>query len=148
MIKFFNYPSPTAGNAALRDPGRELFADFNERDWRLVLDHSDLLNFSAGDEIVRAGDQEDAVYILVEGLVVRGKVVDEIEAGSAFGEVSFFDLSPRTATVRAKIDVTALIFSRANLERLFAKSPAVALAVVLEFGRLLAQHYRPLRARE
>ena len=147
-MSFFNYPDAVAAAMAPDDPGRELFSGFTEREWQLVIDHGSLLGFGSGEEIIRAGERDDAVYIVVDGaveVVVRGQVVDQIVAGSAFGEVAFFDLAPRTATIRGERAGSALTFSRGNLDQLASKEPAVAMKVVLELGRLLAQRYRPLR---
>ena len=147
-MSLFNYPGAGRSRDYADEPGRELFSGFSEREWRLVLEHCNLLTFATGDEIIRAGERDDSVYIVVEGAVevlVNGKIVDEIVAGSAFGEVAFFDLAPRTATIRGLRSGSALSFSRGNLDLLAINDSAVALAVVLELGRLLAQRYRPLR---
>jgi CRP-like cAMP-binding protein len=72
-----------------------------------------VVSVSAGDVIVREGDEADALYVIVSGSVdvkSRGEAgVEEhirvMEAGSYFGEIGLLERIPRTATVTAVEDV-------------------------------------------
>ena len=71
-----------------------------------------------------------AAEVTLNGQVFRvpdGMVIEQIEEGSAFGEVAFFDGAPRTATIRAFTPVSALVLDRGGLDRLLAREPRLAL---------------------
>jgi len=149
-MSFFDYVArhPSEGNSP---PDRALFSEFADHEWRALIEQCNLIEFRTGENVIRAGEQDDAVYLLVRGavnVIVKSAVVDVITEGSAFGEVAFFDLAPRTATIRGATDGSALVFTRGALEQLALKDPRLALQTALELGRLLAQRYRPLRARD
>ncbi len=66
------------------------------------------LRFQPGEVIVKEGEQDDAaMYILISGRAAvttgeQGEVIlDEVQVGEFFGELSFLTESPRTATVQA-----------------------------------------------
>jgi serine/threonine-protein kinase len=80
--------------------------------------------FGAGTIIVREGDGADAAYIITHGECELHKIVDGearfvrlLGAGEVFGETAIFSSSTRTATVIARTEVTALLVTRAALER-------------------------------
>ena len=75
-------------------------------DWAIVFAHGEPYDFEPGDEIVRAGDRERALYLLVDGtLGVRIPGAEDrlkrIDAPSLVGEVGFVDGGPRSATLEA-----------------------------------------------
>jgi CRP-like cAMP-binding protein len=71
------------------------------------------VGFSAGDVIVREGEEADALYVVVSGRVdvkARGEGAAEehirvMEAGTYFGEIGLLERIPRTATVTALDEV-------------------------------------------
>ncbi|MEY4580910.1 MAG: hypothetical protein RL701_5613, partial [Pseudomonadota bacterium] len=84
----------------------------------------------AGTVIVREGDIAEAAYIVTRGQCELHKLSDthaarphtqrfvcELGPGDVFGETAIFTSSTRTATITAKSDVTALVVTRAALER-------------------------------
>ena len=81
-----------------------------------ILDNPDLakyrVSFAPDDIIFLEGDDSQDLYVLVSGQVAvfKGdkKIRDLNQAGSLFGEVSFFMGGIRTASVRAKSDVTVV----------------------------------------
>ncbi len=81
-------------------------------------------HFAAGTEIVREGDQGDVAYIVQGGRCRVEKTIDgqrvvigRMGPGDVFGEAAIFSASPRTATVIADDDVTALVVTGQALER-------------------------------
>jgi cAMP-dependent protein kinase regulator len=64
---------------------------------------------SAGDTLIRQGDQGDYFYVLYAGkcnFQVDGKAVGEAGPGDSFGELALLYTCPRAATVQALTDVT------------------------------------------
>jgi hypothetical protein len=62
VSSYFDYPTDDA-------PGSDLtfLADRAEADWTAVLDHTEVRRFSAGEEVIRAGDDDRALYLLTSG---------------------------------------------------------------------------------
>jgi CRP-like cAMP-binding protein len=72
--------------------------------------------------------------------------VATIDAGSVFGEISFLDDEPRSSTIRASHDGEMPRLDFGAFEVLSASSPALATAVVLDLGRILAARLRQTNA--
>lgn len=90
-------------------------------------------NFDAGEVIVEQGNVGDKLYIIERGnceVIVNGKVVDVIGRENFFGELSVMYVTPRTATVRAKTEVTLLSLSRADLLSTIDEDKVAELAMV------------------
>jgi uncharacterized protein (TIGR02266 family) len=83
-----------------------------------------------GTVIFEEGSSGDWIYIVLEGKVeiykmISGKkiVVDLLEAGDLFGEVSFIDKQPRSASARAIGKVTVGIYDRQFLTQAYNMLP-------------------------
>ena len=142
---YFAYP----GTDAERDD-LVFLQDRGEEDWARVLDHSEVLRFRAGDLIIRAGEEDRSLYIIVEGtleillLDQRGQEqrYGTIESKSVTGEVAFLDGRPRAATIRATTDGDMLRLSFDAYETLAARHPELGRAILLDLGRILATRLR------
>ena len=88
--------------------------------------------FQAGKVIVREGDRADAAYIITAGQCeVRKRDPEDprrsialrvLKAGDVFGETAIFADAPRSASVVALEDVSAVVVDRASLEQLVAST--------------------------
>jgi eukaryotic-like serine/threonine-protein kinase len=81
-------------------------------------------SFAAGQWIIRESELGDAAYILLSGRCEVFKQVDgrlellrTLGPGDVFGETAILASTPRTASVRATTDVTAVIVNAEVLER-------------------------------
>ncbi|MBS2023593.1 MAG: protein kinase [Deltaproteobacteria bacterium] len=79
--------------------------------------------FAAGTKIVVEGQEGDTAYLIISGQCRVMKAFDGGErevrvmgAGTVFGEMALLSRRPRTATVEALDEVTALVVSRKDLE--------------------------------
>jgi serine/threonine-protein kinase len=91
-----------------------------------------LQRFPAGTVIVREGDRADAAYIIVTGRCevrradpadpARHAVLRVLHASQVFGETAIFADAPRSASVVALDDVSAVVVDRASLEQLVESS--------------------------
>jgi CRP-like cAMP-binding protein len=87
------------------------------------------------------------MYIIVEGRVKvtklsgdgREKILELLEVGDFFGEMSLFDEAPRSASVKGLSKVRILALARNDFLRLLARSPDLALSVIQELTRRLRQ---------
>lgn len=142
---YFAYP----GTDAARDD-LVFLQDRGEDDWARLLDHSELLRFRAGDLIIRAGEEDRALYIIVDGtleiLLVDQRGQEQhygtIEPKSVTGEIAFLDGRPRAATIRATTDGDMLRLSFEAYETLAARHPELGRAILLDLGRILAVRLR------
>ena len=97
--------------------------------------------------IVEEGLPGDYMYVLREGRVQVSKLSDDgrekilqfLEAGDFFGEMSLIDDAPRSASVRALTDTQVWALSRADFLGLLRRAPDVAMAVVQELARRLRE---------
>jgi CRP-like cAMP-binding protein len=83
----------------------------------------------AGETIVRQGTPADKLLIMVDGEadVVREeegieRAIGSLSAGELYGEVAIMRDEPRSASVRAKTDVTLLTLDREAFKNLIAQS--------------------------
>jgi sigma-B regulation protein RsbU (phosphoserine phosphatase) len=107
--------------------------------------------FAAGVTIMRQGDPGNFAYLILEG---EAEVFVEIPAGRIpmatlgrhhiIGELGAFTDMPRTATVVARTDLTALRVESDAMMGLAAEYPVIAVAVIAELGRRLHSMNMPL----
>ena len=141
MASYFDYPTN-------EPPPSELpfLADRSEADWALVLDHTETRRFSAGDEVIRAGDDDRAVYLLTSGTlaVASGSAFRRIEAPSVVGEVAFLDGGRRSLTLVATTDGELRRLSLDSFEALAGRHPELARAMLFDLGRIVSLRLRYL----
>jgi CRP-like cAMP-binding protein len=97
--------------------------------------------------IVEEGTPGDYMYVIPEGRVKvtklsgdgREKILELLEAGSFFGEMSLLDSAPRSASVKALTNVRILALSRNDFLNVLRRSPDLALAVIQELTCRLRQ---------
>jgi CRP/FNR family cyclic AMP-dependent transcriptional regulator len=119
-------------------------------DWALVFAHGEPFDFAPGDQIVRAGERERALYLLVDGTLgvrVDDERLKQIDAPSIVGEVGFVDGGPRSATLEALSAGTIVRLDFEAFERLAASDPALGHRMLLELARVLAARLRMLTER-
>jgi CRP/FNR family transcriptional regulator, cyclic AMP receptor protein len=126
-----------------------LLADISSDDWSRILKLVETRQFRAGEDLIRVGDKDDSFYILTVGEVnvVIGGTEDEtvlatIGEGSVFGEIAFFDGEPRSATIRAKTQGTAVRVTRESFDTLAAWEPAIARQLLFDLGSILSMRLR------
>jgi len=113
---------------------KELSASFQE------------LSLPAGQTVFRQGDDDPALFVLVEGaieisLAVPGgkeALIAVLEPKSVFGESSFFRPSPHHATAVCRTPVKLLRLSRAAYDELLARGSLPALRLGAKAAEILA----------
>jgi len=106
--------------------------------------------FSAGDTIVRAGDQGDSVYLLVQGRVSvsidlpggGSARIATLSAGMTFGEMAMLGESLRSANVRADKDVECVELSMDDLAELGNSDPQARATMYRNLARKIADNLR------
>ena len=111
---------------------------------------------ASGDTLIRLGEQERALYFVVDGALevsqstgrsdTLGALFRELP-GSVFGEVALFDGLPRSASVWAIKPTSLLRLSYDDLVAFTAQHMALANELLFALGRVLAMRVRLTKAR-
>jgi CRP/FNR family cyclic AMP-dependent transcriptional regulator len=142
---FFSYP--TEGEE--RSDPLLFLADRSDDDWTRLLHYTEVRRFGADETILKAGDFDRALYIVVDGrleILLPGAESDihlgTIGPGSVTGEIAFLDAGPRSATIRALADGELLRLTFESYEVLAARYPDLGRTILLDLGRILAARLR------
>ena len=99
----------------------------------------------------REGDQADSMFVLEQGQVAvlkswRGQdhLLRTLKQGDCFGEMAVMDLCPRSASVRAVEDCTAIRISAANLYRVYSQDLKQFALIQMNMGREVCRRLREL----
>ena len=122
-----------------------LFSGLRDDDLAPIADLLIERRFPKHKTIVEEGLAGDYMYVIREGRVQvsklsddgREKILEFLDAGDFFGEMSLLDDAPRSASVRALSDARILALSRADFLNVMRRNADVAMAVVQELARRL-----------
>ena len=96
----------------------DLFSSLDKKDLQVIANSCQERKYSAGTTLVKQGDTGVGLYVLISGNVriTQARNPDRAEeelgtqgAGTVLGEMALLDDLPRSATVTAIDDVTALL---------------------------------------
>lgn len=126
-----------------------------QEDWNTIAKYSQKIHFMPGDLLIDIGETDDGVYIIVDGsveVIARGtfginKSIAQIEEGSVFGEMSFFDQQPRSAAIRAITEGNVLHLTRNGFEQMSAWNPALGRKLLFDLGKIIAHRFRQVRSK-
>jgi CRP/FNR family transcriptional regulator, cyclic AMP receptor protein len=97
----------------------------------------------------REGDPPSGMYVLEHGRVTVLKswkphalVLQRMGVGDCFGEMALLDLFPRSASVRAEEDCSAIELSSANLYRLFERDVEQFALIQMNIAREMSRRLR------
>lgn len=107
-----------------------------------ILKHAgDPIPYLAGATIFSKGDPGDSMFVVVEGrvdIIVDGEVVDTLEDGDIFGEMSLIDNQDRSADAVAGTDCSLVSIDEQRFIFMTDHTPRFALQVL----RLVARRLR------
>jgi len=147
-MAYFDYDEKGASGAA--NERITVLEGLSEEEWQMIIRNAQNISFSDGEILLKEGEVDDAVYIVVSGKVEvvsseafgRVKRIATIDEGSVFGEVAFFDANPRSASVRAIGEGSVLRLSRKGFEQISAWNPNLAQQFLFDLGSILAFRFR------
>jgi CRP-like cAMP-binding protein len=139
VSSYFDYPTDGPAESDLT-----FLADRGQQDWAILLEHTETRRFAAGDEVIRAGDRDRALYLLTAGslAVESGAAFRTIDAPSVVGEIAFLDGGPRSLTLVATTDGELRRLSLDAFEALAGRHPELARAMLFDLGRIVSLRLR------
>lgn len=123
------------------------FKPFNEESIKNLLRLSKIRAFSPGETIIKEGDYEKSMYLLISGSVTISKNNKTIlmlrRTGDIFGEMSLLGKEPRSATVIAALETSCLVMDAEYLESLNDEGKnSFHAAIYHMFAQILAYRLR------
>ncbi len=118
-----------------------LFANIESAKLKLMCFASERITFKEGQSLCEQGDIGDSAYIIIEGtadvIVIRDTplVVAQVGKNDIIGEIAILVDIPRTATVTATSELTALKITKDLFFRMVTDFPEMG----VEIMRVLAQ---------
>ena len=95
---------------------------------------------AAGQVIFSEGDPADRMFAVVEGKVeikIKGHLVETVEAGGVFGEMSLIEEMPRNATATVSVEAKLVNIDRKRFLFLVQQNPYFAIQLMqIMAGRL------------
>ncbi|MEB3166042.1 MAG: mechanosensitive ion channel family protein [Cyanobacteriota bacterium] len=134
---------PSGGSRADRDltearcrqllAANPLFSALSEEALDQVVASGQTVSYAAGEAIVEEGAQGESLYQVLRGRVSVLKRMDDGQAlrvaelgpGQVFGEMTLFQDTPRSATVRALVECRLLRVGRSGLRELMEQDPTL-----------------------
>lgn len=127
--------------------GANIFSGMTELEVRDLIRPANILNLSAGQEIIKNRQTTDEMFIIIRGEVVRS--LDESSpaqlrlcAGDTFGEISMLTRTPRYGYYFASVDTKLAIISRQNLSKIMKTNQDLAIKLLLNISKSLALKLR------
>jgi CRP/FNR family cyclic AMP-dependent transcriptional regulator len=130
-----------------------LFAKIDPAKLKLLAYTSERLQYLAGDELFRQGDDGDAAYVILEGAAdilvdtPKGSIkVATLGKNDIIGEIAILCDVPRTATVVAHGDLETLRVSKDGFFHLVTQFPQVGIEVMRALAAKLHRTTQELSA--
>ena len=125
----------------LEDLGRlALFVDLPQDELETIAASAEEVSFREGEWIIRQGDPQSAVYVIVDGEVAV--LIDDEERrvlskGSFFGEVAVLLDEPATATIMTRTAVSCLVIQGSDIQTFLVSHPLVTYRILKAEARRL-----------
>ncbi len=101
--------------------------------------------FDKGQHIIREGEQGDELFVLFRGKVdvlKNGMLIAQLKAGGHFGEMGLVDQAPRSATVVATEETSAVSIDRESLLKLMRRDSLLSVKLLWSFVQVLSERLR------
>ena len=138
---FFSYSTAAAERTP---PGTDigLLPRATDEDWAALLAATETLRFRPGDVVLRAGEPDRALYLLLDGRLEIDGADTTVSAPAAVGVAAFLDDLPRALTVRAGTHGELARMSWDAYEALSARDARLGRTILLDLARGLAARLR------
>ena len=128
----------------------EFFKALSDHEMALLNQACVLESYEAEQIVIREGDLKEKFYIILEGSVsiIKGRGsygqsrLAELKPGDLFGELSFIDDHPRSATVRTNQKSSLLSIYKEDFMALLAESAAISFAIMKWMAAMIRKFNR------
>lgn len=132
--------------------GVPIFANMELARLKLLAFTGERITFAAGQEVCHQGDPGDAMYVILGGTAdvlletPDGQIaVAEMRKNNFFGEIAILSDVPRTATIKAREQLSTLKISKDMFYRLVTEFPTMAIGMMRELAHRLEDTNQKLR---
>lgn len=123
---------------------------FSRTEIEIIAKYMSIQYFETNEDIFRQGERDKYMAFIVEGKVdiikesadSLEKIVVTLSARTHFGEMSFIDDEPRSATAIAKEDTTLLVLGRDNFEAMIEAHPKIGIEMLRKIAKIISQRLR------
>jgi CRP/FNR family transcriptional regulator, cyclic AMP receptor protein len=133
---FFSYPTPPDERTT------DLPAGATTEDWDALLGAGETLRFHPGDVVLRAGERDRALYLLLDGHVMVDGAATVVSAPAMVGVVAFLDGRPQPETLRGTSHGELARMSWDAFEALSARDARLGRTILLILAGDLAARLR------
>lgn len=126
-----------------------IFGALREDALQVLLERARSVQSGAGGFFFHDGDAASSMFVLEAGQAVvtkawqgRDYVLNVLQPGDCFGEMALMDLQPRSASVRAETDCSALEFSHDDLLHLYERDVEQFALIQMNIGREVCRRLR------
>ena len=120
--------------------------NFETKSLQKLLRLSKIREYEDGELIIEEGDLDPWLYFLLSGkirITKEGLAINTIDKkGEIFGEMALIDLFPRSASVLAVRDCTAITLSTESVYHLYEKDLEQFALIQMNIGRELSRRLR------
>ena len=128
----------------------KFFSDFTREDVERLAAFMQVYRADAGEMIIREGDVDDYLLLIIEGRVEIAKVDSQGERqamtvvgpGATLGEMSMIDGEPRFATCVAIEPTVFGVLSRDSMVKIIIEEPGLGSKILIKLVTLLSQRLR------
>ena len=129
-----------------------LFSDLTSEELALMVPLCQLVEGKPGVRLVREGEYVRNVYIIVSGDALVKKTRPDgkqVQIGSMgkddlVGEITFYKVTPASATVEATTKLTALALNQKELHRFLDKWPHLGIKIYRRFAGIMSGRHKNL----
>ncbi|HJV95599.1 MAG TPA: cyclic nucleotide-binding domain-containing protein [Albitalea sp.] len=114
-----------------------------------LLEQAQIVRVAAGDYFFREGDAGQAMFVLESGRAAvlknwegRKYLLHQFRRGDCFGEMALMDLMPRSASVKALEDCTAIELRPEHLMSLYQRDIEQFALIQMNIGREVSRRLR------
>jgi CRP-like cAMP-binding protein len=111
----------------------DLFSSLSRRTLKKVAGQVQVTHHAAGKQITEQGSGGVGFHLITKGtatVTAGGRELGRLGPGDYFGEIALIDGKPRSATVTAEEDVTALFLASWVFKPLLNEEPELAVALL------------------
>lgn len=124
--------------------------EFDREEIEVIALYMSVQSIKKGEYIFRQGDKQNFMAFIIDGKIEIVKessdsleiIVVTLLPRTYFGEMSFVDDEPRSASAIAKEESTLLYLSSESFERICLEHPPIAMKILKNIAKMISQRLR------